>query len=308
MGGEHLGVRTGGLWSDEERTWHINCLELKAALLTLKAFTLSCHNNAKVTLYCDNTTAVSCINKKGSTKEDCNNITRTIWLWCLERNIKIAAVHIPGKENTTADKASREKGLETEWSLDNKIIDIINELYGPFQVDLFASRINHKIHKYVSWKKDAEAWKINAFTFSWTNIFAYIFPPFNLILRILHKIEAEDVECVLIVPVWKSQPWFPKLTSLLVDVPVLLPKKLNILHHPISESISHPILQHSRIIACRLSGKFSSVQTFRQKLVKSSSNRGDPIQENNTQCTSRSGLYFVFNSRKIPFRLLRQLY
>ena len=125
-GGEHLGVRTGGLWSDEERTWHINCLELKAALLTLKAFTLSYHNNAKVTLYCDNTTAVSCINKKGSTKEDCNNITRAIWLWCLERNIKIAAVHIPGKENTTADKASREKGLETEWSLDNKIFDIIN--------------------------------------------------------------------------------------------------------------------------------------------------------------------------------------
>ena len=99
-----------------------------------------------------------------------------------------------------------------------------------------------------------------------------------MILRILHKIEAEDVECVLIVPVWKSQPWFPKLTSLLVDVPVLLPKKLNILHHPISESISHPILQHSRIIACRLSGKFSSVQTFRQKLVKSSSNRGDRKQ------------------------------
>ena len=32
----------------------------------------------------------------------------------LERNIEIRAVYILGKENTTADEASREKGLETE--------------------------------------------------------------------------------------------------------------------------------------------------------------------------------------------------
>ena len=30
---------------------------------------------------------------------------------------------------------------------------------------------------------------------------------------------------------WKSQVWFSKLISLLVDVPVLLPRKANLLHH-----------------------------------------------------------------------------
>jgi len=307
-GGEHKGVKTGGLWSEEESNHHINCLELKAALLTLKAFTTDKIHCDKVTLLCDNTTAVSCINRKGSMREDCNNITRDIWLWCLKNNMRITAVHIPGKDNTEADEASREKGLETEWSLEDSVFIAINKRYGAFQVDLFASRINHKVQKYVSWKKDAGAWRINAFSFSWTNMFAYIFPPFNLILRVLQKIEAEEADCVMIDPVWKAQPWFPKLTNLLTEVPTLLPKSPNLLHHPVSKTKTHPILRNSRMIACRLSGKYSQIQTFQRKLSQSSSNPGDQAQENSTQFTSRNGLYFVINSIKIPFLPLHQHY
>ena len=38
-----------------------------------------------------------------------------------------------------------------------------------------------------------------------------MFPPFGLILRVLQKIEHDEAECVLVVPLWTTQAWFPKL-------------------------------------------------------------------------------------------------
>ena len=37
-------------------------------------------------------------------------------------------------------------------------------MYGPFDVDLFASRVNKKVSSYVSWQKDHQALHIDAFT------------------------------------------------------------------------------------------------------------------------------------------------
>ena len=85
--------------------------------------------------------------------------------------------------------------------------------------------------------------KLTLFQFSGQifNIYSYAFPPFRLILRCLQKVDMEEADCVIIIPVWKSQVWFTKLISLLVDVPVLLPRKANLLHHPLQTDIAHPI-------------------------------------------------------------------
>ena len=58
---------TGGDWSAEERLFHINYLELKAVFLTLQCFCTQMHHS-HIRLMIDNTTAVACINKFGSTK------------------------------------------------------------------------------------------------------------------------------------------------------------------------------------------------------------------------------------------------
>ena len=50
--------RTGGPWSQEERTMHINCLESLAATLALKTFAKG-RQGISVLLYLDNTTAVA---------------------------------------------------------------------------------------------------------------------------------------------------------------------------------------------------------------------------------------------------------
>ena len=63
--GAHLnGLRTGGLWSPEEKLLHINVLELKAAFFALKCF-LKHRSKVTVLLQLDNRTAVAYINKQG---------------------------------------------------------------------------------------------------------------------------------------------------------------------------------------------------------------------------------------------------
>ena len=70
------GTSTGGRWSVEEAEQHINCLELKAAILALKAFlrvgiqsppqSLGNHPPHHILLEMDNTTAVAYVNRRGA--------------------------------------------------------------------------------------------------------------------------------------------------------------------------------------------------------------------------------------------------
>ena len=57
----------------------------------------------------------------------------------------------------------------------------------------------------------------------------------------------------MMIPWWKSQVWVPKLTELVIDVPVVLINSNDLLQHPLMGG-PHPILRKSRLLACRLSG------------------------------------------------------
>ena len=96
-------VSTGGSWSLQEKTMHINCLELLAADLAVKAF-LKDYRGISVLLQLANSTAVAYINNVGRTVlSTLTFLAKSLWLWALERNIVITARHIPGVSNTVAD-------------------------------------------------------------------------------------------------------------------------------------------------------------------------------------------------------------
>ena len=79
-----------------------------------------------VRLKLDYSTAVAYINKIGGIKfPSLNSLSRTLWEWCIEKNIITSAQHIPGKENLVADSLSREFSSNLEWSVD---IDIFNQI------------------------------------------------------------------------------------------------------------------------------------------------------------------------------------
>ena len=75
-----------GMWSMKERDNHINFLELKAGFLTLQDL-CGMDRNCHIRLYKDNTVAVTCITKMGGKISHLNELTRQIWLWCIDRNI-----------------------------------------------------------------------------------------------------------------------------------------------------------------------------------------------------------------------------
>ncbi|XP_023316550.1 uncharacterized protein LOC106658044 [Trichogramma pretiosum] len=112
-----------------------------------------------------------------------NQIAREIWQWCEARNIIIIASYISSKNNVEADEESRKSKTEIEYELADWAFLKIVKIFGAPQIDLFASRLNHKCNRYFSWGKDPDSEAIDAFTQPWNNIFFYAFPPFNLILK-----------------------------------------------------------------------------------------------------------------------------
>ena len=102
--GEH---QTGGRWSTEEASHHINYRELLAAFLALQCFAKHSHN-ATILMRLDSVTAVTYINKLGGTHSlPLCQLALTIWDWCIQREIFLLAEHLPGKDNVIADQESR---------------------------------------------------------------------------------------------------------------------------------------------------------------------------------------------------------
>ncbi|CAG2253841.1 unnamed protein product [Mytilus edulis] len=95
--------KIGGQWTEKEREKHINYLEILAIKFAVQSFREKIkHNHVKVLT--DNTTAVAYINNMGGSKSlDCNEISRSLWLLCIENGIWLSCTHIPGKLNTEAD-------------------------------------------------------------------------------------------------------------------------------------------------------------------------------------------------------------
>ena len=222
-------VSMGGPWSTQESARHINCLELMAATLALKTFAKN-KTELSVLLRIDNTTAVVYINHQGGTvSEELVLLTCDLWMWCLERNIHIHAEHLPGCMNTVADRESQSMQDHLDWKLDRKVFTRINKIFGPMEVDLFASRLTHQCQHYFNWQPDPFAEATDAFQQDWSGTKGFANPPWNLIANVLSKTQTQRARIVLVAPVWKSQPWYPLILSMLVDIPRLLPHHVSMI-------------------------------------------------------------------------------
>lgn len=134
-------------------------------------------------------------------------------------------------------------------------------------MDLFASHLNHQLSRYVSWLPDPNALHCDAFTLNWSEFVAYAFPPFNLIGRVLKKVELDRCELVIVVPEWPSQYWFSKLLQMLVDEPCYLPRSNRVLTNPINARATRIT---ARLLACRIRGSTENMDEYQGQFVTSS--------------------------------------
>ena len=289
-----------GQWTLEEQTEHINVLELKAILLSLQAIGDKIKNQ-HVRVSSDSTTAVTYVNKMGGiTSIKCNKLSKEIWELCIENNTWLSCQHIPGKENA-ADAPSRKVNEDIEWQISENVFQEICNIWGTPSIDLFASRTSHKVPLYCSWKRDPKAAFIDAFSLPWNTFeLPYMFPPFSTIARCLQKLQQDQAEAIMIVPLWPQQPWFPNMLRALIDHPLVLPNTTNILYLAHSTA-THPLSPKLKLIACRLSGVNGKTRTFQRKLSTSSWNHGGQQQGPNTRRTYQSGTAFALKGTAIPF-------
>jgi hypothetical protein len=253
--------KTGGRWSYEERSFHINVLELKAASLSLKSFQKVAAGR-HILLQMDNSTAVAYLNHMGgSQSKSCNDIARDTWEWCITNNIWVSATFLPGVENFLADKESRVFNDRTEWALDQNVFDTICAHFNVSPaIDLFASRLNNKLPLFCSWKADPEAVAINAFSIAWNYNLVYLFPPFSILQQVLQKLEREGTKAILVAPNWPTQVWFSTILRLADAPPFPLPCSKGTVFLPHQPDSHHPLWKRLDLMAWSLSGKHSENQ------------------------------------------------
>ena len=218
------GESTYGFWSNYESTLHINIREMKAVLFLFQSFyrhTSEC----SILIKTDNTSVVAYINNQGgSCSARLCTLSLKLWSFCICRNIKIHALHVPGVENTKADALSRMSTNDHSYSLSHDIfLSIQSNLSFCLSIDCFASRLNYKLPSFISWHFDPLSCSVNAFAENWSEN-VYLFPPLPLINRVISKFISDNVfQGLLITPFWPSSPWYSSLLNILIESPFLLP-------------------------------------------------------------------------------------
>ena len=307
MGAFSNGVSFNRQWSEDEKSWHINYLELLAIKQSVEHFCYSLVNQ-HIGVKSDNKTAIAYVNNMGGmVSKDMDDLACQLWQWCLDRNLWISCQYLPGADNQMADMLSREfSSSSCEWSLKTDIFNRITKQFFQPDCDLFASEWNFKVETFVTWSFCPRAIHADAFSLNWHHFQPYIFPPFALISRIVNKIITDRVDkAIMIIPFWKTQAWFPLLLSRVVSLPARLPRHQDLLS--LEDGRSHPLIRKMTLIAVCLSGKDCRVEEFRRTLDSYCCRHGDSQLENSMTWHGNSSIFGVVGTRSVPIVSLTRM-
>jgi hypothetical protein len=147
-------------------------------------------------------------------------LTRKIFSLLLKLDIRITSCHIPGKENTLTDALSRIHATG-DYALRQDVYDhATRAMHVAPTIDFFATQENTKCRRFVTWKGPSHP--RDAFSMPrWDNGLPYLFPPVQLLPRVLQRIRDERVKAVVVLPKWPSRAWwgvFRPLAKVVVEL------------------------------------------------------------------------------------------
>jgi hypothetical protein len=244
-------------WLPEEEAKHINYKELITHLKGLQALDLETPGlvlNQTIFNRCDNSVSVSYVNRQGGRIPELSYAAEALWYWLLARGSQIKDIFLPGIANVDADTESRWFIDVREYQLLPALFRKLNQEWGPFSIDAFASRVNCQMRPFWSQYNDPDTAGRDALQQNWSCHNLYLFPPYALIPRTLSLLGDWHVtSATIVVPLWPTQPWWPLILSMTLAVEVL---------GFVSEVTQHPTrrmpMQHAptwKMAAFRLSGK-----------------------------------------------------
>ena len=131
-----------------------------------------------------------------------------------------------------------------------------------------------------------------------------MFPPYNLILCVLQKIENEKKEGILIVPIFVNQSWFTRLVTLLIKEPLWIPSSDIFLTFSYRRK-AILYLSKTKLMACYVPGDPYKSRVFRAKLQMLLSNHGDQGLVGNMIFIYPNGCNFVVKGTLVHMKQLQ---
>jgi hypothetical protein len=102
---------------------------------------------------------------------------------------------------------------------------MIDNKWGPHQMDLFASDKNKKIPRYMSWRHHPSAYAQDALHQPWKNFGRlYVSPSWNLLPQVLEPLRREKLPATVITPNRTGSLWYPMLQEMTTQPPIDLPR------------------------------------------------------------------------------------
>ena len=125
-----------------------------------------------------------------------------------------------------------------------------------------------------------------------------------MISHVLQKITEEVATGILVVPNWPTQTRWPYLISILIDLPLVLPRRADTLFLPAHPQTVHPLHSSLELLVCHLSGNCLRVEEFQQKLQVLSCNPGEMAHKSSTEHIFKDGDVSAILEMSIPFQHL----
>ncbi|KAK7901815.1 hypothetical protein WMY93_018584 [Mugilogobius chulae] len=208
-GGVYEDRPVNGVWSPRLRQAHINYLELKAVVLTLKHF-LPHLRGHHVLVRTDNTSTVAHINRQGGLRS-------TVCLHS-HANFCYGAVCISLSESDTRTRSTKYRrrsslqGQPPLWRVAPESMHGGSDLdqVRRAAVDLFASAENAQCPLFFSLHDRGAPLGVDALSHEWPQMPLYAFPPLALIPPTLHRVREHSLSLILIAQHWPSMPWLQK--------------------------------------------------------------------------------------------------
>ena len=223
-------------WTAENSEWHINKKEMFAVkhgarflIETNQIF--GCH----VLFQPDSTTVLAYLRHRSNGNRVLAHMMRDFMGFLHQRGISSSATWVASADNKEADDLSRDTRLDhSDWKLHEDVFTSLVSYFGTFEIDLFSSPENTQLPLFVTWKPSAEPFHVDALSsnVNWRDFFFYANPPFILLGKVMRRIRQDSACGVVIVPNWPSASWYPSVTRLLVDRPLLLPKRYDLFTNP----------------------------------------------------------------------------
>lgn len=196
------------VWNNEEQAKSSTFRELRAVYLALRAYG-SLLENSKVKWFSDSQSCVKIV-QSGSTKLDLQLESLNIFKLCLKWNIDLSIQWVPREHNQIADDISKIYSSD-EWEVTTEFFNFIDQMWGPHEVDRFASFKNRKLNRFNSLFYEYKSEAIDAFTQSWSDCNNWLVPPIYLVSRTIFHLLACKGKGTLIVPKWPSSSFWPIL-------------------------------------------------------------------------------------------------